>query len=149
MSHHRQAVEAPVGTVGRAALLGTALFFIVGFAIALWLDPDPRGFGTHQQFGLPPCTFRLVFGFPCPGCGMTTCFSHFVRGEFVKAARANVAGLVLAVVCLLLIPWSIWSAGRGRLWLVSDPVTCVATLAVCLSGLIMLLWMVRWIAGLS
>lgn len=74
---------------------------------------------------------------------MTTCFSHFVRGQFVEAARANLAGTVLAMVCLLLIPWCLWSAQRGRLWLVSDPVTFTGTLVISLSGLAVLLWAVR------
>ena len=25
-----------------------------------WLPPDPRGYGTHQQLGLPPCTMKML-----------------------------------------------------------------------------------------
>ena len=149
MSETRQSVETPVGSVGRATLLGTASFLIVGFGIALLLNPDPRGFGTHQQLGLPPCTFRLLFGYPCPGCGMTTCFAHFVRGQFVEAARANLSGAVLATVCVLLIPWCFWSAYCRRLWMVSEPVTVAGVLAVCLAGLCVLLWAVPLIFVVS
>lgn len=145
MSINRHYDEAPVGTTGRATLLGIALFLIAGFAVALRLSPDPRGFGTHQQLGLPPCASTLVFGFPCPGCGMTTCFSHFVRGQFVAAARANLAGAVLAAVCVLLIPWCLWSALRGRLWMVADPVSFAGSLVISLSGLAVLFWAVRLI----
>jgi hypothetical protein len=128
-------------------LLGTALFLVVGFGVALLLNPDPRGFGTHQQLGLPPCTFRFLFGRHCPGCGMTTSFAYFVRGQFVEAVRANAAGTVLAAVCVLLIPWCLWSAFRGRLWMISDPAPVVAVLFVSLSSLIVLVWAARLIAG--
>ena len=63
----------------------------------------------------------------------------------MEAVRANAAGAVLATVSLLLIPWCLWSALRGRLWMVSDPVPVVATLFVSLSTLIILLWTVRLI----
>ncbi len=74
---------------------------------------------------------------------MTTCFAHFVRGEFAEAARANTAGVVLAAVCALLIPWCLWSAHFGRLWMVSDPVNSAGAISISLSGLAVLLWVVR------
>ena len=143
MSINRQSVETPVGTVGRASLLGMAIFLTAGFVLAFWLSPDPRGYGTHQQLGLPPCSARLFFGYPCPGCGMTTCFAHFIRGELIEAARANMAGVVLATVCVLLIPWCVWSAWNGRMWMVSDPVTVAGTLTISIGGLAVLLWAAR------
>ncbi len=146
MSDIRQPVEAPVGNGGRAALLGIAFFLLVGFGFAYSLNPDPRGYGTHQQLGLPPCTFRLLFGRPCPGCGMTTSFSHFVRGQFVEAARANLAGTLLAAVCSLLIPWCLWSARIGRLWMISDPVEVGGILSICLATVTVLIWLARVIA---
>lgn len=68
---------------------------------------------------------------------MTTSFSHFTRGEFVEAARANVAGLLLAMFCAVQIPWSWASAYQGRFWGISQPerVLVVAVLAfttICL-----------------
>lgn len=112
-------------------------FLIAGFSLASRLDPDPRGYGTHQSLGFPPCTIRQWFGIPCPSCGMTTSFSHFTRGEFVEAARANVAGLLLAMFCAVQIPWSWASAYQGRFWGISQPerVLVVAVLAfttICL-----------------
>ena len=70
----------------------------------MWLVPDPNGFGTHQQLGLPGCAFRNVTGLQCPHCGMTTSFCWFVRGNLVQSCRANPSGLLLAVVCVLLLP---------------------------------------------
>lgn len=133
----------------RASLLGIAMFLFGGFMLALSVSPDPRGYGTHHQFGLPPCTFRMLSGYPCPGCGMTTSFSHFIRGDFAASARANLAGLVLASVCALLIPWCLWSVYVGQLWMVSDPVTVGGTLAICLSGLAVLFWGARILSAVT
>ncbi len=90
------------------------MFLIGGFFVATRLQPDPSGLGTHQQLGLPPCTAREVFGVPCPSCGMTTSFAHFVRGQFLQSAQTNAAGLLLAICCAVQIPWSFKTAITGR-----------------------------------
>ena len=64
------------------------------------LEPAPEGHGTHTQLGLPPCGFLSLTGARCPGCGLTTAFTHAVRGEFELAESANPFGLFLfAIVC--------------------------------------------------
>jgi hypothetical protein len=45
---------------------------------------------------------------------MTTSFAHFVRGQFLRSAQANPAGLWLAVCCAVQIPWSFKIAITGR-----------------------------------
>lgn len=74
---------------------------------------------------------------------MTTCFAYFVRGQFVEATRANLAGVVLAATCALMIPWCLYSAVIARTWMVSDPVTVGGGLAIGLCGLTVALWAVR------
>src|SRR5690349_23695282 len=105
----------PLARGGRWLLVGWSLFLLGGFALAFSLSPDPRGFGTHQRLGLPPCTTRALFGIPCPSCGMTTSFANFVRGRFLQAARANTSGLLLAAVCAVQLPWIAASVARSRL----------------------------------
>lgn len=141
MNRFGQTDGAPIGNLARALLLGWAIFLISGFALARSLRPDPRGFGTHQQIGLPECSVRLLFSRPCPGCGMTTSFSHFVRGEFVEAGRANVAGLLLATLCVVMIPWSLFSAVRGTTWLVDEPMMLLTILIVVIGGIAMVSWL--------
>src|SRR5579871_2040396 len=106
----------PVGRGVRMLLLLWSLLLVAGFLLARWLEPDPRLFGTHQKLGFPPCTFRTLFGLPCPGCGMTTSFACLVRGRISDASRANIGGLLLALVLALQIPWCWRSAYQGRLW---------------------------------
>lgn len=90
--------------------LGSASLLVV----AAYLRPSPLGFGTHQQLGLPPCTFVALWNLPCPSCGMTTAFANVVRGNLLAALRANVAGTILAVCAILLTAWALGSAAWGR-----------------------------------
>ncbi len=85
-------------------------------AVALWLRPDDRGWGTHEQLGLPSCAAVRLFGFPCPTCGMTTGFAHAVRGQWVRAFTAQPFALLLAVVTAALGLLAAQSAVRGRIW---------------------------------
>lgn len=80
-------------------LLAAGLVGLLG--VARWLEPDPRGYGTHTQLGLGPCAFATLTGRPCPSCGMTTAFAWFTRGFPLRAWRASPVG------CLMvgLIPW--------------------------------------------
>lgn len=105
-----------LGTAGRFACAVWGAVLVAEFALAAWLQPDSRGFGTHQQLGLPPCRFQDHFQKPCPACGLTTSFSHFIRGRFVASAQANIAGVFLAVLCAAQIPWAWHGAATGRLW---------------------------------
>lgn len=132
-----------MGRVGRWLLVLVSLLLIAGFGLALALEPDPRGFGTHQRLGLPPCTFMAIFNLPCPSCGMTTSFANFTRGRFIAAADANVAGLVLASVCFVLIPWCLMSAWSGRLWRVSRPDRAALSVLITICGVSLLQWIVR------
>lgn len=65
--------------------------------IAAILTPNSHGHGTHQQLGLPPCPSVLLFGRPCPGCGLTTSFTAFVHGQFIHAFEANPFGPLLYI----------------------------------------------------
>src|SRR5947209_2100708 len=57
--------------VQRLALVTAGTVLIGLLATAACLTPSPRGMGTHQQLGLPPCTVVQWFGVRCPSCGMT------------------------------------------------------------------------------
>ena len=100
-------------------LLGAGI--VVVFGIAVWLEPDPRGFGTHQQLGMPPCTFRTLIGVNCPHCGLTTSFSWFVRGKFHNSMKANPAGLMLASAGIVILIWSIVVSIRGTFVITHEP----------------------------
>jgi hypothetical protein len=95
------------------ALLGVGLSVLLG--IAMFLQPDARRhYGTHEQLGLPPCTFSYLFGVPCPTCGMTTSWAHLMRGEILTSFRVNAGGTMLEMLAILAVPWSLLTAIRGR-----------------------------------
>lgn len=140
MNHNANDAGYPIGMRGRCVLAVWSLFLLAGFALALHLEPDARGFGTHQQLGLPPCTVRVLLGIPCPSCGMTTSFSHFIRGQFVEAFHANAAGLLLATACALQIPWCWNSIRRSRLWKVSNPDMALLWLVASITLICLIQW---------
>lgn len=101
----------------RILLLGTGLAALLLLAVAACLSPAPEGHGTHRQLGLPPCTVLVLFGIPCPSCGMTTAWTHFAHGDLAAAARANFTGLLLATTALLYAPWALYVAAvRPAVW---------------------------------
>ena len=78
----------------RGQLVVTFIWAIItGIGIAL--HPDRYGHGTHQQLGLPPCPSVLLFGRPCPGCGLTTSWTAFIHGHFAEAFHAHPLGPIL------------------------------------------------------
>ena len=70
--------------------------------IALSLEPDPTGMGTHHQLGLSPCTFWLWCSLPCPMCGMTTTFSHMAHLQIGEAFLTQPFGVVL-FLCMIVV----------------------------------------------
>jgi len=79
--------------LGAAVLVGCVLLF----AVASRLEPATGGIGTHEQLGLAPCGMMMLWGLPCPTCGMTTAFAHAARGRLASAFHAQPAGLALAI----------------------------------------------------
>src|SRR5215213_9507823 len=106
--------RARLGHPTRSVLVVLALGLAAVLAVACWLEPDPRGFGTHTQLGLAPCAFSIMTGQRCPACGMTTAFAWFVRGRLDRSWRANPAGSLLAPACAAMIPWLLAGAAWGR-----------------------------------
>ncbi len=96
-------------------LLALAMASLVVFvAFALFVEPDARGFGTHEQLGLPPCRTIEWWGVPCPGCGVTTSFTLAAHGDFRGALRTQPFGAVLGVLVPLVALWSFAVHVRGR-----------------------------------
>lgn len=126
----------------RGALAVLALGFIAIFVIATQLSPDKRHFGTHQQLGLPPCTFLQLTGVKCPHCGMTTSFSHLVRGQLGGAWTANPGGFPLSVMMLLAIPAFLVISITGRWIITYDPLRWMM-----FGGMGYVVFVIMWWAG--
>jgi hypothetical protein len=82
----------------RVAYLLGAVGSVVVLVLARVITPSSTGMGTHERLGLPPCTFWVVTGHGCPGCGLTTSVSHMAHGDVVAAFLANPMGIVFFVL---------------------------------------------------
>ena len=138
-------VSAPWRWLDRLAVTAAGGLLLVLLAISLWLSPSPSGLGTHRQLGLPPCTVLDWWGIRCPACGMTTSWSHVVRGRVVAALQANAGGALLAMIALVGGPWLTASGIRGR-WIgrVPGEVTVIVAAVVVLATTL-----TQWIVRLS
>lgn len=95
----------------------TAFVIAIGCAailtVALYLTPDPRGFGTHEQLGLPPCLSTKFFHVPCPVCGMTTAFTLMAHARPADAFRTQPAGAIFFMFCLVALAAAVSTALIG------------------------------------
>lgn len=113
------------------------------FTVAGRLTPDERGFGTHEQLGLPPCSFRTLTGLGCPHCGLTTSFAWFVRGRWDASLRANPAGPPLAVVSALAGLGAVLVTVTGRRAGPEDPLRWMIPGALVFLAATIVIWLVR------
>jgi len=82
--------------------------------LALAVEPDPRGFGTHEKLGLPACKSMEWFGIPCPGCGVTTSVALASRGRLLDSIRNQPFGIVTVLGILVSSVWTVRGHLRGR-----------------------------------
>jgi hypothetical protein len=146
MIRHPGALE-PLGWTVRCVLLVAATGLAGLLGLARKLEPDPRGFGTHTQLGLPSCSFATSTGWLCPTCGMTTAFTWSVRGSIDRSWQANPAGCVLALLSVPLIAWLLGSAVANRpvgFSSLSRPLLALLFTAVVLS---LASWLIRLIVS--
>lgn len=110
------AAVAPADGSRLPSRIGWLVFLLPALAVlitAALLTPNPVGHGTHTQLGLPPCGFYVFTGIPCPGCGLTTCFSYMMHLDPVGAAHANPFGVMLFLTTATVVPISFVGLVRG------------------------------------
>ena len=83
-------------------MLVFAAALVTVFVIAVRINPyddegRPLRIGTHMRLGMPPCEFYVIFGKPCPSCGLTTSFALLLHGDIGNSLRANAVGTVMAM----------------------------------------------------
>ncbi len=111
--------------------------------------PDPRGFGTHEQLGLPACPVRELLDVRCPGCGATTALSLFARGSFGGSARTHPFAFLCALAGSLLAPVVLVDRLCGR-----DPAARLAhvsprAVVLVAAGICVLSWAWTLASGLA
>jgi hypothetical protein len=106
--------ESVVSYPGRLLALAISLACFVVYLTALLLPPNTAGISTHRALGLEPCQFLERTGLPCPACGMTTSYTHFVRGHFLGSLYVQPMGFVLAVLTGVTFWAALYIALTGR-----------------------------------
>jgi hypothetical protein len=99
---------------GRLMATGIGLACLVLLIVAAVLVPSPSGVGTHTALGLQQCQFLVRTGLPCPGCGMTTSFSWFARGNIEASLYVQPMGTILALLAAATFWGASYVAATGR-----------------------------------
>lgn len=97
------------------AVVVAAVVVVYGLA---QVDPDARGHGTHEQFGMQPCGWPAHYGIPCPTCGATTAAAHLVHLSPLRSLWTQPFGTAMALAGLwaaLLSLHSLWTR-QSLLW---------------------------------
>jgi uncharacterized protein DUF2752 len=107
---------SPYTDADRNGYLAVTFVSALTIVIARLLHPSPRGVGTHEQLGLPPCPFLLLTGIPCPSCGLTTSFAFAAKLDFLSSLTIQPFGLIAFCLTFLAIPISIFLIRRRISW---------------------------------
>lgn len=141
-------LEARRPVVARLWAAAVALGCLALLGLSRWLEPDPRGLGTHEQLGGWQCVVPLVTGYPCPTCGMTTAFAHTVRGQWGAAFHAQPAGLVLCLAVMAAAGLALGVLASGKTWHLNWYRVSPAWVPLAVLGLLLLGWGYKIAAGL-
>ena len=100
----------------RAILLFLLVALASLVAVLASVEPDRRGFGTHERlpFGIPRCSWPATVGIPCPTCGVTTAACHLVHGHVVRAFLVQPFGAALMAAGLAAGCAIVWHLARNR-----------------------------------
>lgn len=83
---------------------------VVILAFLLQTRPDHRvQFRWGPSIPLPEsCGTKILFGFECPGCGLTRSFIALSHGDFWASWKWNRVGWVLLAALLAQFPYRLW-----------------------------------------
>lgn len=143
-------LEQPRQYPMRARVVACLMLFglAAGWRLVIAIAPSPTGLGSHTQLGLPPCTFPMLTGFPCPTCGMTTSVAYAARGHVAASFHAQPAGLALSFAIFLFTACAAVTLLTGRAWKLSARVTPALLVGVPFAVL-MLGWGIKIAMGLA
>lgn len=103
---------SPLAVRVRGAIILAACTAVL--AVGACLTPDPTGMGTHEQLGIPACSWPMKYGYPCPTCGATTAVTAAVHGQWLTAWNAQPMGLALALAAAVGGVLALLEIVRGR-----------------------------------
>lgn len=60
------------------------------------------------------CSLKRISGLDCPGCGLTRSLISLAHGDFAQAWHFNPAGMAVAVVVVIQLPYRLWQLARWK-----------------------------------
>ncbi|KUJ59275.1 hypothetical protein AR687_23905 [Flavobacteriaceae bacterium CRH] len=79
------------------AIIGASITLIVPFFLMLHNHND------HLESDQSFCPFKMLTGFPCPGCGITKSLVYFYQGDIYKSLSYHILGPFVILFCWLTI----------------------------------------------
>jgi hypothetical protein len=78
-------------------IIGALITLIIPFI--LLLNNGDHHLETSQSL----CPFKMLTGFPCPGCGITKSLVYFYEGDIYKSLSYHILGPFVIAFCVLTI----------------------------------------------
>lgn len=78
-------------------IIGAFITLIIPFI--LLLNNDSHHLETDQSL----CPFKMLTGFPCPGCGITKSLVYFYEGDIYKSLSFHLLGPFVIAFCVITI----------------------------------------------
>jgi hypothetical protein len=126
--------------------------FVLAAAVVVVLlarvDPDARGYGTHEQLGMAPCGWPIHYRVPCPTCGVTTAACYLVHLQPWPAVRTQPFGAWLALVGLWIAAIAAFDLLRGRAFLARVYELRLAPWLLGFTALFFASWAYRHLVGI-
>ena len=89
-----------INTKVKRKLYGIAGALItLAIPLLLLLQNGNHHLETDQSF----CPFKMLTGFPCPGCGITKSLVYFYEGDIYKSLRYHILGPFVIAFCIFTI----------------------------------------------
>lgn len=97
-------------------VLATSIVIIV-LAMVLQVRSDQRVFVSGLAAVPVPetCGMQIMFGRPCPGCGLTRSFIHLAHGDWRSSLAIHRIGWLLALLVVCQIPYRLLALWRPEL----------------------------------
>ncbi|MFC5980513.1 MULTISPECIES: DUF2752 domain-containing protein [Flavobacterium] len=78
-------------------IIGALITLIVPFFLML------QNHNNHLESDQSLCPFKMLTGFPCPGCGITKSLVYFYQGDIYKSISYHILGPFVILFCCLTI----------------------------------------------
>jgi len=78
-------------------IIGAILTLVIPFFLMLFNQ------NNHLESDQSLCPFKMLTGFPCPGCGITKSLVYFYQGDLHKSLSYHILGPFVVVFCVVTI----------------------------------------------